>query len=31
VDKKLTSIWFGAGAKMKVEAFDLAKELAGLN
>ena len=31
VDKKLESVWFGVGAKLKVEAFDLAKTLAGLN
>lgn len=30
VDRKLESIWFGAGAKMKSEAFDLARGLAGL-
>ena len=31
VDKKLNSIWFGSGEKLKIEAFNLAKEIASKN
>lgn len=29
IDRKLESVWFGIGAKLKAKAFDLAKELVG--